>query len=150
MIGVDGCVFCEVLAGRLPASVVMSDAGCTAFMDAQPVNPGHVLVVRDDHVESLSDLTEETGTRLFRTAQRIAAALYNSGLKCDGINLRLADGEAAGQEVFHVHVHVIPRLEGDGSCMVLDPGHEDGPDREELEDAARQIRRGLESDREPL
>ena len=150
MICVDGCVFCEILAGRSPASVVMSDAGCTAFMDIEPVNPGHVLVVPDDHIASLADLPEKTGARLFRTAQRIAAALYNSGLTCHGVNLRLADGEAAGQEVFHVHVHVIPRFAGDCFGLVLDSGSEDGPDREELEDAARQIRRALESDHEPL
>ena len=128
----------------------MSDAGCTAFMDVQPVNPGHVLVVPHAHVASLVDLPEETGARLFRTAQRIAAALYASGLKCDGVNLRLADGEAAGQEVFHIHVHVIPRFEGDGCGPVSDPGYGDGPDREELEDAARQIRRALGSNQETL
>ena len=150
MMGMGGCVFCEILGGSLPASVVMSDAGCTAFMDVRPMNPGHVLVVPDDHIASLVDMPEETGDRLFRTAQRIAAALYNSGLRCDGVNLRLADGEAAGQEVFHVHVHVIPRFEGDGFGLVLDPGSEDGADREELEDTARQITRALESAGEPL
>lgn len=115
MASMEDCVFCGILAGNLPASVVTRDAGCTAFMDIQPVNPGHVLVVPDQHAATLADLPEETGTRLFRTAQQVAAALYGSGLRCKGVNFLLADGEAAGrQEVFHVHLHVIPRFEGDG------------------------------------
>jgi histidine triad (HIT) family protein len=92
----DDCVFCEVLAGRLPASAVFRDGRCMAFMDIQPVNAGHVLVVPEDHAARLVDLPEDTGGHMFRTAQKIAVALYESGLDCEGINLFLADGEAAG------------------------------------------------------
>jgi diadenosine tetraphosphate (Ap4A) HIT family hydrolase len=73
-------------------------------MDIRPINAGHVLVVPDGHAFRLADLPEGTGARMFRTAQNIAAALYESGLDCEGVNLFLADGEAAGQEVFHVHL----------------------------------------------
>ena len=139
----DDCVFCGILAGRLPASVVMRDAGCTAFMDIQPINAGHVLVVPDEHAASLADLPEDAGTGLFRTARKIAAALYGSGLRCEGINLLLADGEAAGQEVFHVHLHVIPRFEGDGFGLTFGPDYADRPGREELERAARRVRGAL-------
>jgi histidine triad (HIT) family protein len=139
----NDCVFCGILAGRLPASVVMRDAGCTAFMDIEPVNAGHILVVPDDHAASLADLPEDAGARLFRTAQKVAGALYESSLGCEGVNLLLADGEAAGQEVFHVHLHVIPRFEGDGFGLTFGPGYEDAPNREELEKAARRIRGAL-------
>lgn len=149
MASMDGCVFCGIIAGRLPASVVMRNAGCTAFMDVQPVNAGHVLVVPDDHAASLADLPEDAGARLFRTAQKVAAALYDSGLGCEGVNLFLADGEAAGQEVFHVHLHVIPRFEGDGFGLTFGPDYADRPDREELERAAERIRGALGVDREP-
>lgn len=149
MPGMDDCVFCEILAGRLPASVVMRDAGCTAFRDIQPINAGHVLVVPDDHAASLADLPEDAGARLFRTAQQVAAALYSSGLKCEGVNLYLADGEAAGQEVFHVHLHVIPRFEGDRFGLTFGPDYAKRPNREMLGRAAERIRSALEADREP-
>jgi histidine triad (HIT) family protein len=122
---------------------VVHDGRCTAFMDIQPFNAGHVLVVPEDHVSRLSDLPEETGVHMFRTAQKIAAALYESGLDCEGINLFLADGEAAGQEVFHVHLHVFPRFDGDGFGMRFGPSYAVRPGREELEEAAKRIRDAL-------
>ena len=140
---VDDCVFCEILAGRLPASFVLRDSGCTAFMDIQPINAGHVLVVPNDHAASLADLPELTGAQMFRTARQVVAALYESGLECEGVNLFLADGEAAGQDVFHVHLHVFPRYAGDGFGLRLGPGYAKIPDREELEEAAKRIRDAL-------
>jgi histidine triad (HIT) family protein len=71
------------------------------------------------------------------------AALYASGLRCEGVNLFLADGEAAGQEVFHVHLHVIPRFEGDGFGLTFGPDYADGSDRERLERTAERIRDAL-------
>jgi histidine triad (HIT) family protein len=139
----DGCVFCEVVAGRLPASIVLREAGCTAFMDSQPINAGHVLVVPDDHAARLADLPEVTGARMFLTAHKIAAALYESGPDCEGVNLFLADGEAAGQDVFHVHLHVFPRFDGDGFGLKFGPGYADRPEIEELETAAERIRDAL-------
>jgi histidine triad (HIT) family protein len=133
---VDGCVFCEIVAGRSPASFVLRDGICTAFMDIQPVNAGHVLVVPDDHAANLADLPEDSGAHMFRTAEKVASALYESGFDCEGVNLFLADGGAAGQEVFHVHLHVFPRFAGDGFGLKFDPAY---PDREELEDAAKRI-----------
>lgn len=84
-------------------------------MDIQPVNPGHVLVVPVAHAAFLADLDPEAGADLFRSGHRLAAAMRSTDLRCEGVNLLLADGEAAGQEVFHVHLHVIPRYRGDGS-----------------------------------
>jgi histidine triad (HIT) family protein len=137
---VDGCVFCEILAGRLSASVVFRDWRCTAFMDIRPINSGHVLVVSEDHVAHLADLPEDTGAHMFRTAQKVAAAIYESGLDCEGVNLFLADGEAAGQEVFHVHLHIFPRFHRDGFGLRFGPGYTKRPDREELEEVAKRIR----------
>ena len=139
----DGCVFCGILAGRLPASVVLRDGRCMAFMDIQPVNAGHVLVVPEDHAPRLADLPEDAGVHMFLTAQRVAAALYGSGLDCEGVNLFLADGEAAGQEVFHVHLHVFPRFDGDGFGLRFGPSYADRPGRRELEEAAERIRDAL-------
>ncbi len=82
-------------------------------MDIGPVTPGHLLVIPKRHAPYLADLDEATGARMYRVATRLAHALRVSGLRCEGINLFLADGEAAGQEVFHVHLHVFPRFAGD-------------------------------------
>ena len=108
------CVFCEIAAGRGPASVVYSDERVIAFLDIRPVTAGHLLVVPRAHAAGLSDLVPADGAAMFSTAQRLAAALRVAGVPCEGINLFLADGEAAGQEVPHVHLHVLPRARGDG------------------------------------
>jgi histidine triad (HIT) family protein len=141
--GVDGCVFCGLLAGGLPASMVFRDGRCAVFMDIQPINAGHVLVVPKDHASRLADLPEDTGAHMFRAAQKIAAALYESGLECEGVNIFLADGEAAGQETFHVHLHVIPRFAGDGFGLRFGPDYANMPDRETLEVTAKRIRDAL-------
>src|SRR5205085_2430131 len=130
------CVFCELLSGKLESSNVYRDERCTAFMDIQPVNPGHVLVVPNRHAAHLADLKEEEGARMFRVAQRLAAALRLSGVRCEGVNLLLADGEAAMQEVFHVHLHVIPRYRGDGFGLKFPPTYSRKPERKELEAVA--------------
>ncbi|WP_035858960.1 HIT family protein [Cryptosporangium arvum] len=109
----DSCVFCEIVAGTSPASVVHADEDVLAIMDIQPVNPGHLLVIPRRHVVGLADLPEDLGSAVWSTAHRLAGAVRRSGLRCEGINLFLADGEAAFQEVFHVHLHVVPRFTGD-------------------------------------
>ena len=109
-------------------------------MDIQPINAGHVLVVPEDHTSFMADLPEDTGAHMFSIARKVTAALYESGLECEGVNLFLADGEAAGQEVFHVHLHVFPRFAGDGFGLKFSPDYADRPDREELEEAAKRIK----------
>jgi histidine triad (HIT) family protein len=134
------CIFCRILSGQLPASIVLRDDLCTAFMDIQPVNPGHVLIVPNRHAAYLADLDEDTGAHLFRIAHRLAAALRRSGVPCEGVNLFLADGQAAMQEVFHVHLHVFPSYSGDGFGLKFGPSYSDRPDRAELDGAAARIR----------
>ena len=93
------------------------------------------------HVESLEALDEDLSAHLFQVAHRLARALYRSGLPCEGINMFLADGEAAFQEVFHVHLHVVPPPNpDDGFCIEADWRQRE---RAELDTAAEQIRRGL-------
>jgi histidine triad (HIT) family protein len=134
------CIFCGILSGELPSSMVYQDDVCTAFMDIQPVNPGHVLVIPNRHAAFLADLDEDTGAHMFRIAQRLAQALRDSGVQCEGVNLFLADGEAAMQEIFHVHLHVFPRYAGDGFSLTFSPAYFDRPDRSELDEVAEKIR----------
>lgn len=133
------CIFCRILTGDLPSSVVHRDDRCVAFLDIHPINPGHVLVVPTRHATELSDLDPAIAGHLMIVAQRLAAVLRASSLRCEGINLLLADGEAAGQEIFHTHVHVVPRYVGDD--FGFRHGLADGdPTREELDATAAQIR----------
>ncbi len=89
------------------------------------------------HCSHLSELDEATGFQLFSVTKRIAHAVTNSGVKCEGVNLFLADGEAAGQEVFHVHMHVIPRFKGDNFIVKAEYGTK--PTREDLDNIAHRI-----------
>jgi len=112
-------------------------------MDIRPVNPGHLLVVPTTHAVGLADLDPDTGAHLFRTAQRMAAALRASGIRCEGVNLFLADGKAANQEVFHAHLHVIPRFRRDGFGFKFPMRYYVPTRRAALEENAEQIRRVL-------
>jgi diadenosine tetraphosphate (Ap4A) HIT family hydrolase len=137
------CIFCDILAGKAPASLVYRDEQCVAFMDIQPITPGHLLVVPRQHAAHLANLDEEAGAHLFKIGQRLAAALRNSGLRCEGVNFFLADGHAAGQEVFHVHLHVFPRFSGDGFGLRFGPNYRMRSPRDALDRVAAQIRQGL-------
>ena len=139
------CSFCDIEAGKAPASMVYQDEQCSAFLDTRPVNPGHLLVIPNRHATYLADLDPATGGHLFQVAQRLAAALRQSGVRCQGVNLFLADGEAAGQEVLHVHLHVLPRYAGDGFGLRFGPTYGQRPPRAELDGLARQIRAALEA-----
>jgi histidine triad (HIT) family protein len=141
----DACVFCEIVADRLPASIVYRDDSCIAFMDIGPINPGHLLVVPARHATALADLDPRIGGALFGMAQRLAGAIRQSGLRVEGINLLLADGAAAGQEVFHVHLHVVPRFRGDGFGHTFPPNYGQRPSRERLDADASLIKKALES-----
>ena len=140
------CVICKLLSGELEVSLVHRDDLCSAFMDIQPVTPGHVLVVPHRHVPNVSDLDQEEGARIFWVAQRLATALGQSGLRCEGVNFFLANGEAAGQEVFHTHLHVFPRYHGDGFGLRLPPAYSQRPARKELDEIAARLRNSLKAD----
>jgi histidine triad (HIT) family protein len=141
---VTDCLFCRILAGELPGTFVFRDEHCAAFMDIQPVNPGHLLVLPIRHATHLAELDPADAGRMMQVAQRLAAALRRSGLRCDGVNLFVADGEAAMQEVFHVHLHVLPRYPGDGFGLRFGPDYGVKPTRSELELAGRRIQDALD------
>lgn len=134
------CVFCRIIAGELEASVVHDDERTLAFLDIQPLTAGHLLVVPRQHAASLAELDPQDGAELFRVAQRAAAALRQSVLRCEGVNFFLADGAAAGQDVFHLHLHVFARFPGDGFGLQLPPDYAMRP-REELDAAALALRK---------
>lgn len=138
------CVFCDIIQGQAPASLVYSDERVLAFMDIQPVNPGHLLVVPRAHAACLAELDGEIGGHLFQVGVRLARVVRHSGIRCEGVNLFLADGEVAGQEVFHVHLHVIPRFHDDGFGLHFSPEYYRLPERAALDEVAGAIRQALE------
>lgn len=139
------CPFCNILEGKIPGTLVYEDQICTAIMDIHPINPGHILVITNDHVPDLKGLKPDSGKHIFAVAQQLAGAVRNSGFQCEGVNLFLADGKAAMQDVFHFHLHVIPRYEGDGFGFQFSPRYAELPTRNELENNAYYIKQALEN-----
>lgn len=137
------CTFCQIVAGEEPAEIVLQDEHVTGFMDINPVTPGHTLVIPNRHSTGLRSLPEEDASILLVAAQRLAKALLQSELRCEAVNLFMADGTSAGQTVFHTHLHVIPRFRGDGSGIRL---HSHGGVRKSqpLSEHAAAIRSALE------
>jgi histidine triad (HIT) family protein len=134
------CIFCDILSGIAPTNFVYQDGICAALMDIHPVNPGHVLVVPRTHAALLSELDNESVGHILQVAQHVDIALRASGIKCEGVNLFLADGRTAGQEVMHVHLHVIPRFHGDGHHLRFSTAYFKRPSHAELEENAEAIR----------
>jgi histidine triad (HIT) family protein len=138
------CVFCRIAAHEAEASVVYEDDLIITFLDHDPINAGHTLVVPKRHATHIADMDAASSSAMFPAAQRVGAALRGSGLRCDGVTLHLADGAPAGQEVFHVHLHVIPRWRGDGMRLrpAGRPPHR--PPRSELDVIARALRERID------
>ena len=139
----SACVFCDIVAGKAPASVVYLDDIVIAIMTIGPVNPGHVMVMPKKHIAYVADMDEDTGMHLFKITMRMEQAIRKSGLRCDGSNLFLADGEAAFQEILHLHMHVFPRFKGDS--FRLDADWSVKPSRQELDEIAARIHSAYES-----
>ncbi|HWC27730.1 MAG TPA: HIT family protein [Solirubrobacteraceae bacterium] len=106
------CLFCKIVAGEIPATVVAEDERTIAFMDISPATHGHALVVPRVHVRDLREIDPEDLKAVAATAQAVAVRAIER-LGADGVNLLNSNGSAAWQTVFHFHVHVIPRYEGD-------------------------------------
>jgi histidine triad (HIT) family protein len=117
----DGnCVFCKILAGQIPCFKLLEDANTIAFMDINPVNPGHALAVAKGHWPTIDLIPPEVLGDVAKTAQRVARAVMKE-LKPNGVNLLQANGEGAGQSVPHLHVHILPRAQDDGVLLNWQP-----------------------------
>lgn len=135
----DQCIFCEILRGNSPASFTYEDDTVVAFMDVQPITHGHMLVVPREHAVLMSDVNETVAMRSFRVARKLAS-VARSTLGASGVNLFVADGETAFQDVPHFHVHVIPRYANDGFGLTFPERYGQPPNRAELETIAAAIR----------
>ena len=133
------CVFCRIVAKQIPAAVVQEDADTLAFMDIGQVNPGHVLVALKSHADNLFVLQDAQAAAVFRTVARVARAIRDA-FAPQGLSVYQANGKAAGQTVFHFHVHLVPRHENDGMNLTWPVKN---PAREKLEEYAAKIRQKL-------
>lgn len=132
------CSFCDVIHGAAEVSMCYEDPDALAFMDIQPVNAGHVLVVPRQHFESLVDTPPELAMHLFQVSMRLAEVVRKV-TRCEGMNIVVNSGRTAGQDVFHYHVHLIPRREEDGFDIPLPFSGSDMPDRTLLDAIAARI-----------
>ena len=107
------CLFCRIVAGEIPSTRVYEDADTLAFMDIGPIIKGHTLVIPKKHYDPITQTPEDVLARVMAVVRKIAQAQVN-GLKADGVNVLNANGEAAGQQVPHIHFHVVPRFKADG------------------------------------
>jgi histidine triad (HIT) family protein len=132
------CIFCDIVHGGAEVSVCYEDAESIAFMDIQPVNHGHTLVVPRQHYEAFDDLPSSLGAHLFRVATELSPVIRRvSG--APGLNLIVSSGAAAGQDVYHFHIHLIPRRDNDGFDVPLPFPGSVMPDRTVLDAMAARI-----------
>ncbi len=124
------CIFCQILDNKIPSHIVYKDELVTAFLDIQPLNDGHVLIIPNKHSKFISQVDDLT-------------AIRRSTIKSEGLNFWLADGEAAFQDVFHTHLHCFPRYKGDGFGLKLPDNYKDLPSHGELDQIAQEIKKSL-------
>ena len=132
----ESCVFCKIVRKEAPASILYEDDTTLVFLYIRPLNEGHTLVIPKAHYETVYDMPEDLVCNIYKLVKRMAVAV-KAATKADGITVIQQNGHAAGQEIFHMHVHVVPRFEGQKL-----PHFRDIPNasREQLEQAAEKIR----------
>jgi len=133
------CVFCKIVAGEIPCTKVFEDGLCLAFMDIGPISPGHTLLVPKTHYETIHQMPADEAAHLARHIPELAAAVQKA-VSAEGINVLQNNGPCSGQEVLHVHVHLIPRWPEDGLGFRW-PAREADP--EVLKQQAEAVRRCL-------
>jgi len=109
----ENCVFCKIVEGKIPSAKVYEDSQTIAFLDINPANKGHCLAVPKKHSSDMIHTDDTVLQSLLPVAKKVAAALV-AATGCSGYNLHMANGKDAGQEVFHLHIHIVPRFAGDG------------------------------------
>lgn len=108
----DHCVFCKIIKGDIPSSTIYEDENVKVILDIEPAAKGHAILLCKQHVANVFELPEDTASKIYAVVPKVARAIRDE-LGCDGMNILQNNGEAAGQTVFHLHIHFIPRWEND-------------------------------------
>ena len=127
----ENCIFCKIANGEIPAATLYEDDAFRVILDLNPAALGHALILPKKHAANLMELPDETASKALVLAKKIAGKLQD-GLHADGLNVVQNNGEAAGQTVFHFHMHLIPRYEGDTVNVKWKPGTLTDADREKI------------------
>ncbi|MGN0307579.1 MAG: HIT family protein [Lachnospiraceae bacterium] len=125
----DNCIFCKIAKGEIPSGTIMETEEFRVVLDVAPATRGHALILPKAHYANLYELPEETAANAMKLAKKLAIRMKER-LGCDGINIVQNNEEAAGQTVFHFHMHLIPRYRNDGQKIGWKPGE---PTSEELD-----------------
>ena len=120
----ENCIFCKIVRHKAPADIVSEDKDTMAFLDIYPLNPGHTLVISKKHYATLDEMPPEEVGSLFESVAKVMRAVKDA-VHADGINIGQSNGKAASQDVFHVHVHIIPRFSRDSPQGDIFPGRKD-------------------------
>lgn len=137
MAGDNSCIFCKIVRKEAAASIIYEDEKALAFLDVRPINEGHTLIIPKNHYEAIYDAPEDLITHLYKIVKQIAVDLRDV-LKAEGITVIQQNGRAAGQEIFHLHIHVVPGYEGQKLTRFRGLP---SANREQLEEVAKQLRK---------
>ena len=127
----DDCIFCKIANGEIPSSTIYEDDDFRVFLDLGPATRGHALLVPKEHYANVFELDDEIAKKAILVAKKVGAKMKEA-LGCDGLNLVQNNGEAAGQTVFHFHLHLIPRYKDDNAGITWKPGEVSAEEREKL------------------
>lgn len=127
----NNCIFCKIANGEIPSTTVYEDDMFRVILDLSPATEGHALILPKQHMANIYEMDETTAQKVFVLASHIATAMKKA-LNCDGINIVQNNGEAAGQTVFHFHMHIIPRYINDGQNINWIPGTSEPEEREKI------------------
>lgn len=133
------CIFCKIANGEIPSATIYENSDVRVILDVAPASRGHALIIPKEHFKDLFDIDAVTAGKIFSMATEVARAM-KSVLHCDGMNIVQNNGAAAGQTVFHFHLHLIPRYEGDGVNIGWNPGESK---TDELRELAKEIRKKI-------
>ena len=135
----DDCIFCKIANGEIPSATVYEDSICRVILDVNPANKGHALIIPKEHFDNIYSMDAETAAKIFTIATEVAKA-QKAELNPDGLNILQNNGEAAGQTVFHFHMHLVPRYIKDNVTMTWIP---DKADTEELSALSKALRKRI-------
>lgn len=127
----ENCIFCKIANGEIPSATIYEDQDFRAILDLGPASKGHALLLPKEHYPNLYELPDETAAKVLPTARKIVSRMKDV-LGCDGYNLVQNNGESAGQTVFHFHLHMIPRYEGDNVGLGWNMGTLTDEEKEEI------------------
>ena len=135
----EDCIFCKIANGIIPSATIYENSDFKVILDVSPASKGHTLILPKEHFDNIFDMDADTAGKLFSLAAAVARALKQA-TNCDGMNIVQNNGEIAGQTVFHFHMHLIPRYEGDQVTVSWTPG---SATQEELNEIASAVKKVL-------